>query len=519
MYDFEGVKDYFGEGAFEVWQDPNASVFDRMRAQREAYSNMTVTPDSVMHERLRAAGARPDYLYEDQGRRARWAHTFRAPAFQGDRNALLRRGAEVVLDNVWSDAVMAWGDRYPELNRMTPRDLMENTTTAVIAPQVTVQLAIARRLVPDLLFNTLFTVIPIAQLDAKVPFLKRKYDTTITGGATTGNEIFPYSGANYDAAFSGGRVYSFALGTGTGGAQNFDLDRTPTYAHKVYVDGVLQVLTTDYTIGVGAGAGGVDRVQFVAAPALSTVLTCTYDARTEGANANKVRLEMELIDVEHEEHVLGHIFSLKAMQSMNAYFAINMLTENPLMLQQEIYKMIDTLTLTHVHREASGTAANFSITGFLPGDTTSTARKDYNRTVYDKMVDVHQGLYQTYRMVPQYFVCGSTLGGRLMKLEDWRAAPGAAPGRMQVQQRTLLGTVGDRWLVYQSPDLPADEGFFGWPTLIPYQTNYVITMYNPFFLSPQIWDSALSTNSGQFAQVLMGRKMIDSGQFGTLIAA
>ena len=50
--------------------------------------------------------------------------------------------------------------------------------------------------------------------------------------------------------------------TGTGNAINIDLPSADTLGHEVYVGSVLQPATGVYTVGVGAGAGGVDRIEF-----------------------------------------------------------------------------------------------------------------------------------------------------------------------------------------------------------------------------------------------------------------
>jgi len=66
------------------------------------------------------------------------------------------------------------------------------------------------------------------------------------------------------------REVSEIVGTGDGSTVDFDLDETPTsLSVKVYVDGSLQTLTTDYTI---SGA----TITFVSAPSDGAVITATY---------------------------------------------------------------------------------------------------------------------------------------------------------------------------------------------------------------------------------------------------
>lgn len=66
------------------------------------------------------------------------------------------------------------------------------------------------------------------------------------------------------------RVISEVVGTGDGSTVDFGLDETPTAnSVKVYVDGVLQTLTTDYTL---SGA----TITFVSAPADEASITSKY---------------------------------------------------------------------------------------------------------------------------------------------------------------------------------------------------------------------------------------------------
>ncbi len=67
------------------------------------------------------------------------------------------------------------------------------------------------------------------------------------------------------------RHYYEQVGTGDGIIVEFTLDNTPiTGSVILYVDGVLQVITTDYTI-----AGAI--ITFVAAPADGTIITANYN--------------------------------------------------------------------------------------------------------------------------------------------------------------------------------------------------------------------------------------------------
>lgn len=66
------------------------------------------------------------------------------------------------------------------------------------------------------------------------------------------------------------------VGTGDNATEVFDLPGKTTSAQTIYVDGVLQILTTDYVILTGGGDGSADRVDFVSPPAEGEVITCGF---------------------------------------------------------------------------------------------------------------------------------------------------------------------------------------------------------------------------------------------------
>lgn len=56
------------------------------------------------------------------------------------------------------------------------------------------------------------------------------------------------------------------VATGDGSEDTFSLPSKTATAYKVYLDGIEQTETTNYTLTHGAGADGEDQVQFTAAP-------------------------------------------------------------------------------------------------------------------------------------------------------------------------------------------------------------------------------------------------------------
>ena len=65
-------------------------------------------------------------------------------------------------------------------------------------------------------------------------------------------------------------------GTGDAATEIFDIPGRSTSSQAVYVDGVLQTITTDYVILTGGGESSSDRVDFVSPPAAGEVITVDF---------------------------------------------------------------------------------------------------------------------------------------------------------------------------------------------------------------------------------------------------
>ena len=49
-----------------------------------------------------------------------------------------------------------------------------------------------------------------------------------------------------------------------------------TSSQKIYINGVKQVVTVQYSILIGGGAESSDRVRFVTAPAVNEIISCDF---------------------------------------------------------------------------------------------------------------------------------------------------------------------------------------------------------------------------------------------------
>lgn len=66
------------------------------------------------------------------------------------------------------------------------------------------------------------------------------------------------------------------VGVGNGLEDTFDIPGRSTSSQTVYVSGVAQTPTTDYTISYGTGDSGADQIEFVSAPAAGAAIKVDF---------------------------------------------------------------------------------------------------------------------------------------------------------------------------------------------------------------------------------------------------
>ena len=118
--------------------------------------------------------------------------------------------------------------------------------------------------------------------------------TTVTGGTIpTGDEVTWYLGE---------AVTLEAVGTGDTSETVFDLAyQAMDYKETIYLDAVLQVRDTDYTVSYTGGTGGVTQITF-ASPPPADPITATYTKAVEFAASSGVSIDFSHDTLEKTVH-------------------------------------------------------------------------------------------------------------------------------------------------------------------------------------------------------------------------
>ena len=87
------------------------------------------------------------------------------------------------------------------------------------------------------------------------------------------------------------------IDTADGSTTTYDIPGRSTSSQSIYLDGVAQTLTTDYTISTGTGLESADQVAFVSAPAAGDIITCDFTGILRiPVRFEKDRLSFELFE-------------------------------------------------------------------------------------------------------------------------------------------------------------------------------------------------------------------------------
>jgi len=100
--------------------------------------------------------------------------------------------------------------------------------------------------------------------------------------------------------------------TADGSTDIFDLPGKATSSQTIYLDGIEQTVTTDYSILTGGGESDSDRVDFVSAPAAGAIVTADFT----GFLRMRVRFAQDKLSREMFSYLLfNHGLELKGLSA------------------------------------------------------------------------------------------------------------------------------------------------------------------------------------------------------------
>lgn len=369
------------------------------------------------------------------------------------------------------------GIGFTRIGEMNYKQIVENISTADIAPHAKLSLGIVMYVMPRLYLESLFGIQPMALSTAPIFYLTKTYeDAKVPGSAGDRLDII----AQRNETYAGGRKF-FEAGTGDGGTVNFDLGDAGTLSHQVYINGTLT--TVAFTIGVGAGAGGVDQFQFGVAPALGVEIVISYTGYAEGDTPRRIKSAMTSQTVTAEDSTLRFQMSVQAMQDAQSYHGLDLDEIMTMILAEELIAEFEANALKRVFIQAQGGNFNFNTAGYLPGDTSSADRKEYDRGIYKSITYACNAVYTLKGVNPNWIVGGVGAIEKLEELMDFEHIKNAGdPLVSEIQHRVEVGvlTGSGGYRVYKDARMPNDKLLLGYKGMEPFDAGFIIcphTMY------------------------------------------
>ncbi len=225
----------------------------------------------------------------------------------------------------------------------------------------------------------------------------------------------------------------------------------------------------------------------------------TYSTSTEAADDVKeidLKLTSETVDTVIKK--LKAKWSIELEQDLQAYHGLNVETELMSILQTQITREVDGMIIAALLAGAGGTGTgvgdgagnvNWNANGYLEGDTTTTYRRDYRKTLWEAIEDASNLIYKKRYQYPTWIIGHPDAIVRLEKLEEFKISPGLEANK-RVVGRHLVGALSDRYDVYKDPFFPSSTklllGYKGaeWGNSSGFYAPYI-----PLYTTPKIIDA------------------------------
>jgi hypothetical protein len=224
------------------------------------------------------------------------------------------------------------------------------------------------------------------------------------------------------------------------------------------------------------------------------------DYSTSAETGAVKEIDMEITDetVTAIEKKLKAKWTVELEQDLQAYHKLSAETELTKVLQDQIVREIDGLIIACLLAGATGTGTglgtgagnvNWNINGYLAGDTTTTYRKDYRKTIYEAIIDASNLIFKKRFNYATWIIGHPDAVVRLEKLEEFKTSENGQPGEYTIG-RHLVGTLNDRFKVYKDPFFPVANkllmGYKGenWTDAVGFYSPYI-----PLYVTPKIIDA------------------------------
>lgn len=446
-------------------------------------------------EYFQSIGVRPACMEDHPVRKARWSFMTEgleadlareyqavgkaAPAPDALTHARIQ--TEILLENELNRICME-DLKDQRMIRKAPESIFEEIDSSAVAPFTRFSLPIIRRVTPRTYARSLVNVQAMPQPVGRIFYMNVSYGEA-KAPTTAGQRVDLVT--NFNERYGGGRAtVEF---TATASQTNFDLEDAGTSGHQLYIDGVQQ--TANFSVSPGAGTGGVDRLVWSGtALGAGDEVVVIYDNYAEGDNARDIDVTMASDNIEAETWALRGTMTVQTLQDFQAYQGLSGEGEMTSTLAGEINREIDFSIIDRLRAGAMGGNTNWDSAGFLSGDTTTTAQRDYRKTLYEAIISTSNLIYRKRYLNPTWIVGGVAAIERLEKLEEFKLSNVPSSPDDATVDRIYEGTLAGKFQVFKDARFNDNTLLMGYKGSSPFHSGATFAPYIPAFLTDLIPD-------------------------------
>jgi len=196
-------------------------------------------------------------------------------------------------------------------------------------------------------------------------------------------------------------------------------------------------------------------------------------------------------------------WTLESEQDARAEAGINLESELMDKVTLQIKRELDAELISALVAGVA-TSLEFNVAGYLDDDKSTWERKEYKRTLYEKIVEMDSEVRKLKYRGLDWLLMDEDVFERLENLSKFEASS-IGPNGVAVVSQNFEGTLNKKWKIYVSPDMTANTILGGlrgdWQHSVGYYAPYI-----PLFVSNKYM---ISDDFTQFARGAMCR--YDSG--------
>jgi hypothetical protein len=395
-----------------------------------------------------------------------------------------------------SMAILLENERH-HLYDSRPRMLFEDTTLTSpgIASLETMIYPIITATYPNTIAPELVSMQPLNGMSGVIHAMQFVYDSD-KGRSRKGTNVFD----NPDEFYPSEEVPEDGIGTGDGATTLFTatLSWVPIRLLSFKVtDG--SVTYRDDGLGVIRDSGGVSRgtinyasgaisVTFAVAPANGNAITCTYEYDSEGSDKlGSMAILVSAFTVTARSFKLRGRMSMEASSSLRRQYGMDADLEIATAMTEELKFSRDRRVVNDLLRAAGAVQVTWNKNP--PNGVDYNAHKQALLDAFETAGGLIH--YATRRAMGTWILAGIDAATVIRTLPQFTGS-----GITSVVGASRIGTISNRWTVYQDPYMPRDAFLVGHKGTTFLETGYVLADYIPLMLTPSITLDDFLTRKG-----------------------